>query len=109
MNIPRDKKFYEHGRWAEILKETPFQELYPEMVKQFVRDSMEDGYRWEYYRTLEWTGEDGPDWEDLTDEQRENIRESQREHMRDMQNFGKAIASGDTDEIDAAGKKLAGL
>lgn len=108
MNIPRDKKFYEHGEWVFILERTPFQDLSPEMVRRFVRESMEDGYRWDYYRTLEWANKEGPDWEDLTNEQRENIRESQREHARAMQDFGKAIASGSQEDIDEAGRKLTG-
>jgi len=108
MNIPRDKRFYEYGEWKKLLDETPIQDQPKDVYKQFIRDSIEDSYRLEYYRTLEWADHDGPDWEDLTDEQRENIKQIQLEHARDMHDFGIAIASNNDDEIDAAGKKLIG-
>jgi hypothetical protein len=108
-NLPRDKKFYECGDWVDILAEKDLTDHPREVLRRFTRESIEDGYRWEYYRALEWMNETGPDWEDLTDEQRDNIRQHQREHAQAMQNFGKAIASGNSDAIDVAGKKLTGL
>lgn len=106
MNIPRDKKFFEHGEWLEILKDTELTAQPKEVFSRFVRESIEDGYRREYYGALEWTGVEGPDWEDLSEEQRERIRETQRKHARAMHAFGKAIASGNADSIDEAGKAL---
>lgn len=108
-NLPRDKKFFQCGDWIHILADTCITKQPKDIRSRFFKESVEDGYRWEYYRALEWMNEEGPDWEDLSDEQRENIRNQQREHAQAMQNFGKAIASGSTEEIDSAGKKLAGI
>jgi len=106
MNIPRDKRFYEHGEWAEMLAIKDITE-YPENVfKRFCREAVEDGYRREYYGALEFLGQEGPDWEDLTEEQRENIRVKQRDHAQAMHDFGLAVASGSRQEIDKAGKVL---
>lgn len=108
MNIPRDKKFFEHGEWLEILAEKNINEHTKEIFSRFVRESIEDGYRWEYYRSLEFMSQEGPDWEDLTEEQRERIRQTQNEHARAMQAFGEAISSGNMEEIDRAGRKMIG-
>ncbi|SRR6056297_849728 len=106
MNIPRDKKFFEHGEWAEILAIKDLRDQPKDVFRRFCREAVEDGYRREYYDALEFMGQQGPDWEDLTKEQRENIREQQRENALDMQNLGQAIASGDPEKIDRAGKEL---
>ena len=108
-NLPRDKKFFECGDWVDILADKSISHQSKMTRMRFHKEASEDGYRWEYYRALEWMNETGPDWEDLTDEQRDNIRQHQREHAQAMQNFGKAIASGNSDAIDVAGKKLTGL
>ena len=102
-NIPRDKKFFEHGEWAELLAEKDLMDHPKEVFSRFVRESIEDGYRREYYWALEWTDSEGPDWEDLTEEQRENIRKKSREQAQAMAAFGKEIASGDADKVKAAG------
>jgi hypothetical protein len=106
MNIPRDKRFYDHGEWLELLKDTELTDLPKEMFNRFVRESIEDSYRREYYDALEWLGIDGPDWEDLTEEQRENIRKKKLEQAQAMDAFGRAIASGDADKVKAAGERL---
>lgn len=106
MNLPRDKKFFECGDWVEILAEKSICDQPKDVFRRFVRESMEDGYRREYYADLRWANVEGPDWEDLTDEQRENIREEQRKHAQAMQEFGKAIGSGSLEQIDEAGKRL---
>lgn len=108
-NLPRDKRFYECGDWVELLKDKPLKEHPRELFSRFVKESIEDSYRRDYYATLDWFNLEGPDWEDLTEEQRDNIRQEQIRHARDMQSFGNAIAGGDQNEIEQAGRKLAGL
>jgi hypothetical protein len=57
---------------------------------------VEDSHRREYYGALEFYDREGPDWEDLTEEQRANIREINNQHAREMQEFGRMIAQGKT-------------
>lgn len=94
-NIPRGKAFYEHGDWIEILAEAPIRDQPKEIFSRFVKESIEDGYRKEYYASLNFMNEKGPDWEDLTDEQRQNIREESDRYAREMQEFGKKLAAGE--------------
>jgi hypothetical protein len=96
MNIPRDKKFFEVGEWAELLAEKDITEHPKEVLERFVREAVEDSYRREYYGALEFYDHEGPDWEDLTEEQRANIREINKQHAREMQEFGRKIAQGKT-------------
>lgn len=104
MNIPRNKKFYEHGEWLKILADKPITKQPESVLKKFIRESIEDSHRWRYYRDLEFMEHQGPDWEDLTDDQRENIREILKKQDQAMQEFGKAIANGT--DINQAGRKL---
>ena len=53
--------------------------------------------RWhkaQYERVLLGANAEGPPWEDLTEEQRENIRKANNDHARFMDDLGKAIATG---------------
>ena len=47
-----------------------------------------------YKRALELANVTGPEWADLTPEQREAIREANIEHQQYMDDVGKAIATG---------------
>ncbi len=96
MNIPRDKKFYEHGEWAEMLAEKDITEYPEEVFKRFCREAVEDHHRREYYWALEFYDHEGPDWEDLTEEQRQNIRETNDAHAREMHEFRRMITQGKT-------------
>lgn len=107
-NLPRDKRFFECGDWVDILAINNITEQPDEIHKRFFRESREDGYRREYYMTLNLTETEGPDWEDLTEGQRENIRQIQNQHAQDMHAFGHAIAAGSCDQIEEAGNKLIG-
>ena len=101
-------RFFHKSPWPERF-EAGWENMLDDHKKEFIRLSIEDGYRREYHATLEHTGHEAPAWDDLTEEQRINIRQLQREHAQAMNDFGKAIASGDMAEIDAAGKKMTGL
>lgn len=105
-NIPRDKKFFEYGEWAELLAEKDLMDHPKEVFSRFVRESIEDGYRREYYAALEWADLEGLDWEDLSEEQRENIRKKSLEQAQAMDAFGRAIAKGNAEEIKEAGERL---
>jgi len=95
MNIPRGKPFYEHGDWIEILAEKSLRDQPEEIRKRFYREAVEDGYRKEYYASLNFMNERGLDWEDLTDEQRQGIREETNRYAREMHEFGKKLAAGE--------------
>jgi hypothetical protein len=103
-NIPRDKPFYEFGDWIEILANVPLRQQPKDIFRRFVRESIEDSYRREYYIALVYMDVEGPDWEDLTDEVRKNIRNQQITHAQALQAFGVGIANGD--DIDILGKRL---
>lgn len=90
-NIPRDKAFYQSGDWIEILAENSIR-YHPKPVRhRFFNEAVEDGYRRDYYIALEYMEQEGPDWEDLTDEVQENIRVQQRRHAQEMQEFGNTL------------------
>jgi hypothetical protein len=39
MNIPRDKKFFEVGEWAELLAEKDITEHPKEVLERFIREA----------------------------------------------------------------------
>lgn len=94
MNIPRDKRFFEHGEWAALLAEKDLMDHPKDVFSRFVKESIEDGHRRKYYDALEFMQVSGPDWEDLTEEQRVTIRQKNDEYAREMHEFGKAISEG---------------
>lgn len=51
-------------------------------------------HRQQYLDALTTAGVDGPAWENLTDEQRENIRAINYQHRDWMELMGKALATG---------------
>lgn len=94
MNIPRDKKFYEVGEWADLLAEKHLSDYPREVKERFIRESIEDSHRREYYWALNFYNHEGPDWEDLTDEQRENIRKINRQHAQEMTALAQSLSQG---------------
>jgi 1,4-alpha-glucan branching enzyme len=85
--------FYDESPWPERF-EAGWHNIPTEQRKEFIRLSVEHGYKKDYYASLEWLGVEGPDWEDLSDEQRENIRAESRRYAQDMHAFGQALAQG---------------
>jgi predicted Fe-S protein YdhL (DUF1289 family) len=57
----------------------------------FVRDSVERHHEQRYLAALAFYDRTGPAWEDLTEEQRENVREENRRYDREMQAFGESL------------------
>ena len=51
-------------------------------------------HKTQYEAALAFSNHEGPAWEDLTDEQRENIRAVNHSHQRFMSILGKAIHDG---------------
>jgi TRAP-type C4-dicarboxylate transport system substrate-binding protein len=49
----------------------------------------------EYYTALNLMGVDGPRWEELSDEQRENIRQENNRYQQEMQAFGRSLSKGE--------------
>jgi hypothetical protein len=68
----------------------------PEQIKQAVKVGKDLGHRREYENALAVAGRTGPDWNDLTEEQRERIREHNREFWKDMHDLGEEIRRGAT-------------
>lgn len=99
--------FYTSDEWKSLLANGGFRNLSDADKKRFVECSIEDGYRREYYSSIEYVGLKNPTpWESLTEEQREDIRETVRQQRQAMHEFGQAIANGNLEQIDQAGKKL---
>jgi predicted Fe-S protein YdhL (DUF1289 family) len=58
----------------------------------FIRDSVENHHKAQYQQALaSRLGANAPSWEELTDQQRENIREENRRFAREMQEFGNSL------------------
>lgn len=51
-------------------------------------------HKQQYEAVIAWTGHNAPAWDDLTEEQRENIRAANRDQQTFMNALGEAIATG---------------
>ena len=60
----------------------------------FIRDGREKYHKNEYNSARDFMGnrDTTPEWEDLTDIQRENIRVENRRYQQEMNDFGKMIS-----------------
>lgn len=87
--------FYELSPWPERFA-AGWENVSAEHKKEFIRLSIEQGHKKEYYAALDLMGVEGPLWEELTDEQRENIRQENNRYQREMHEFGKLISEGKT-------------
>lgn len=85
--------FYELSPWPERFA-AGWENMSTEHRKEYVRLSIEHGHIKEYYAAQEWMGQDGPRWEELTEDQKEYIRNENREHWAYMNKLGQAIAEG---------------
>jgi len=92
------KRWFEESPWPELF-EAGWENMSKENRQEFMRLSWYHHCKEEYERSLEWAGKDGPDWEDLTEEQRENVGKRIQENAQEMRELGKKIAKGD--ELDA--------
>lgn len=86
--------FYEVSPWPERFK-AGWHNVDPEHKKEFIRLSIENGHMKEYYTALNLMGVKGPRWEDLSDEQRENIRQENNRYQQEMQAFGRSLSKGE--------------
>jgi hypothetical protein len=68
--------------------------LTPENVTTTASERRERTHRREYESALEVAGVKGPPWEDLTEQQRENIRKANQEYWQEMQDFGESLRAG---------------
>ena len=57
----------------------------------FIEESIEAGHRRQYEGALKLCRRTGPDWDDLTEEQRTRIRDTNREHADAMHKFGETL------------------
>ena len=70
-------------------------EMTPEERKAFIDGALERSHRAEYNNARIMAGrEDLPEWDKLTEEQRENIRAENRRFQREMDDLGKQISQG---------------
>lgn len=69
----------------------------PELVPGIIAEGIELGYKREYEQARWFLPDDAktPEWEALTDEQREKCREAIRQNRREMQALGEAISRGE--------------
>lgn len=63
-----------------------------EQKKEFMKESVEENHKSQYYASLKIFDFDGPKWEDLTEEQREHVREENRRYQREMNDLGNIIS-----------------
>lgn len=65
----------------------------------FIRQSVEFGYKKEYdiARSFRRVWDTTPEWEDLSEEQKENIRQATHKHAQEMQAFGASLKTDLTD------------
>jgi hypothetical protein len=73
------------------LKYPPWDEMSDDLKTQFVKESIEESHKEHYYLALKWAGVDGPKWEDLTEEQKNNVREENRRYQQKMNDFGNSL------------------
>lgn len=86
--------FYETDEWVELLGEEGFLGLSQENKQRFMDCSVEDNHRRQYYAALGLAGYEGPAWEELTDEQRQNIREENDRYTKDINDLGRSLGRG---------------
>lgn len=94
-DLPTTRK--DRRAWHErVLRDNSprWEHMNPAERSLFVAESAEAHHRREYEGALAFVRRTGPDWDDLTDEQRERIRKANHEHARDMQELGEAIRKG---------------
>lgn len=78
-------KWYEnYPKWEDMSQE---------QKSKFIKQSVEESHKQQYYSALEWAETSGPSWEELTEEQRTNIRETNRQYQQEMHEFGKSLAT----------------
>jgi hypothetical protein len=78
-------------KWYE--KYPSWENMTQDQKSEFIKQSVEESHKQQYYSALEWAGVDGPKWEDLTEEQRINIREENRSYQQEMHEFGKSLGN----------------
>jgi hypothetical protein len=78
-------------KWYE--KYPSWKNMTQEQKSDFVKQSVEESHKQQYYSALEWTGTTGPKWEELTEEQRANVRQENRKYQQEMNELGKQISN----------------
>lgn len=93
------KKWLQKSPWPERFKDG-WKNMSKEHKREFMNKSWQEHLRTEYEYALDSFGiEDGTDWDNLTDEQKQHVENEVKRHAQEMQAFGKAIAEGNTDEF----------
>lgn len=102
------QKWYDIEPWPTRTKDG-HRAMSAEHKKEFHEQAWQEHLKQEYEMALEFHSVPGAPWEELSQDQKDSVEISVKQHAQEMQAFGKAIASGDSNEIDRTGKKLAGL
>lgn len=66
-------------------------EMNEKQKSDFIARSIEEGHKRHYYDALEMYKVSGPKWEELTEDQRQNIRDENRRFQREMNDIGNMI------------------
>lgn len=78
------------GKWYDSWPE--WHEMSDEQKSAFIKESINQSHKREYEWALELTGASGPAWEDLTQEQRDNVGKQVRAYNQEMREFGKSLS-----------------
>ena len=78
-------------KWYE--KYPSWENMTQDQKSEFIKQSVEENHKSQYYASLKIFDFDGPKWEDLTEEQRINIREENRSYQQEMHDFGKSLSN----------------
>jgi len=100
-------KWFDQEPWPERLRDG-FNKMSREHRREFMDQSWDEHLRQHYENSLRLMGHTGPDWSEITPDQKKNIENTVKEHAQALHTFGVAVASGDADEMDVATRGLLG-
>jgi predicted Fe-S protein YdhL (DUF1289 family) len=97
------KRWFDAAPWPELFA-AGWENMSEKNREKFMALSWYNHCKAEYERALEWSEVEGDAWEDLTDEQRENVGKRIQENAQKMQALGKKIASGNALDVALSSK-----
>lgn len=103
---PEGERWFDKSPWKERF-EAGWDNMSEEHRQEFIAESWQQHLKEQHEWALEFYGQEGDPWDELTDEQKLSVETAVRQQAEDMRKFGEAIAAGKN--IDEAGKKLLGI
>lgn len=84
--------FYKTELWVDRLANGGFSSLSREHKREFTDASWDDHLRLNYELAFEsYSIDDGKDWGELTEDEKENVNKSVRQYAAEMHEFGKTL------------------